>query len=356
MSEDRTQSPSKLRRDQAREHGQVAHSAELTGAAALLAATILLGAWGGDLAAALITLVRAPLVSEPIVSANATDVIERLRNAAWAIAWPLAATGLGAALAAVVAHQAQVRGLWAPGLIAPNVARLWAAGHGQDFATRAGRGLWSLVKAGAVLAVGAWAIRTGWLDFQRLSALETPRIATAAGHVLSRLALMLAATTVVLGLIDFGLQYRRFEAMLRTTPEEHREDQRSIEGDPALRARRRRIAREWRGDSAEVLTGASLVLTGANGLTLVLGGGPPPRRIIVRSVIQGASGIRLRRAAETANIPVITAPSVAQRLMRRPSPGVSVPADSFAELARLWPSRTPADAPHEPASTTPTAG
>ena len=62
MSEDRTQGPSKQRRQQAWERGLVAHSPELTGAVGLLAASALLAIWGDDLTAALLGLVREPLV------------------------------------------------------------------------------------------------------------------------------------------------------------------------------------------------------------------------------------------------------------------------------------------------------
>ena len=92
------------------------------------------------------------------------------------------------------------------------------------------------------------------------------------------LSAVLAAVLLVLGLVDYGLRYSRFEAMLRMTPQEQREDQRTMEGDVAVRAQRRRIARAWRGDAPDLLAGASLVLTGPGGLTLVLSGGPPPRR------------------------------------------------------------------------------
>ncbi len=50
MSEDRTQPPSKRRRQLARQQGQVAHSPELTAAAGWLAAVVLLGVLGDDLA------------------------------------------------------------------------------------------------------------------------------------------------------------------------------------------------------------------------------------------------------------------------------------------------------------------
>ena len=101
---------------------------------------------------------------------------------------------------------------------------------------------------------------------------------------------ILALVMLVLGLADYGLRYLRFEALLRTTAEEQREDQRMMEGDLPLRARRRRIARAWRGDAPELLAGASLILGGPHGLTVVLAGGPPPRRVTIRTVAQGNTG------------------------------------------------------------------
>jgi flagellar biosynthetic protein FlhB len=336
--EDRTQGPSKLRLLQARERGQVAQSAELTAAAGLLAAALLLGARGDQLAALLIALVREPLGADPIITADAVEVIARLRHFVLAVAWPLGLVVIGAAVAALGAHQAQAGGLWAPGLLAPDPSRLWSAARGPGLAARWGRGLWSLVKGAVVLAVAAWAIRSGWPGYQRLSGMEAHALARASGHAIRHLTLALAVATLILGLIDYALQHQRFEALLRMTPEEQREDIRSMEGDPVLRSRRRQLARSWRADPGEVLVGASLVLTGPAGLTLVIGGGPPPRRVSVRTVVRGASGTRLRRAAESANLPRIDAPNLAHRLSRRPTPALPVPAGVLAELAALWPS------------------
>ena len=121
------------------------------------------------------------------------------------------------------------------------------------------------------------------------------------------------------------------------TPEEQREDQRAMEGDPALRARRRRLARAWNGDPGEILAGASLVLTGPAGLTLVLAGGPPPRRVASRWAARGIAGARVRRSAEARKLPLVDAPDLARRLAHRRAPGLALPADALAELAALWP-------------------
>ena len=112
----------------------------------------------------------------------------------------------------------------------------------------------------------------------------------AAGQVLSRAAWILAGVLLILGLVDYAIRHRRLEMTLRTTPQQEREDQRVMQGDPAGRAQRFRVARTWRGDSPDVLAGATLVLTGRAGLTLVLAGGPPPRLVSVRTSVKGQRG------------------------------------------------------------------
>lgn len=341
MSEDRTQAPSKLRRQQARETGMVAQSGELTGSAGLLAAVAMLGFWGDDLATALVAVLREPLLVTPSLTADPSEVVMRLRQLAFQVLRPAFPIVAGYLLAAVGVHQAQVQGLWVPGLLAPDPTRLWTLGRGQGLVTRAGRGGWSLLKAVTIVAVAGWAIWSHWPDFQELPALEIRPLAVAVGHSLWRLATWLALATLVLGLIDFTLQFRRFEALLRTTPEEHREDQRSAEGDPALRSRRRNLVKAWRGDAPELLNGASLVLTGPGGLTLILAGGPPPRSVSVRSAVQGASGLRLRSVAEKAKLPQVAAPDLARRLIGRRGPALPVGAELLAELASIWPVPSP---------------
>jgi flagellar biosynthetic protein FlhB len=334
MAEDRTEAPSRQRRQQARDRGQAAHSPELTGAAGLFAAAIGLSLCGDQLATSLIALVRDPFLAAPVVSANAAEVVARLRQAALGMLWPFIGVISAFTAAALAAHQLQVRGLWAPGLLAPDPGRLWAAGSAPGIASRATRGLWALAKCVVVAVTAAWVIQANWHSFQWLE--DANVLALTSARVVRHLALALSAATFGLGLVDFWLQHRRFEAMLRTTPEEHREDLRSMEGDPALRARRRRIARSWRGDSSDLLVGASLVLTGPRGLTVVLGGGPPPRRVSVRSIVWGTAGDRLRHGAESAGVSVVSAPALALRLARRKPPTLPPTPELLEDLASLW--------------------
>jgi flagellar biosynthetic protein FlhB len=336
MSEERTQPASKRRRQLARQQGQAAHSPELTAAGGWLAAIVLLVALGDDLALGLTGLVRGTLTGPAMPSGDPGAVVAHVRALAVALAWPLAAIVAAFAAGALVTHQLQVHGLWTTRLLVPDPARLWALSSGPGLAARAERSVWSMVKAVVLVAVSAWTIRAPWYDFLRRSALEGPMLAQAAGQLVLHLAWALTAALLVLGLVDYGLRYRKFEAMLRSTPQEHREDQRVMEGDPATRAQQRRVARNWRGDTPDLLAGSSLLLLGPGGLTLVLAGGPPPRKVTVRTVARGNTGLRLRRSAEASQVRHVEAPGLANRLARRPAPGSPLAAELMVELGRIW--------------------
>jgi flagellar biosynthetic protein FlhB len=339
MSDDRTRPPSKRRRQLAREHGQVAHSPELTAAAGWLVAIAVLSFFGRDLACALIDQLRCCLSEAATTAPVPSAVASRVRDLLAHVAWPLSAV-LGAfAAGALAAHQLQVRGLWATPLILPDPARLWVHGNGGTVASRFGRAASAALKA-AILVVALYGVtRARWRDVLLLSELEPPILVLAASRLLFQLAMVLAGVLLSFGLCDFGLRYFRFEAMLHTTAEEHREDQRMMEGDPVSRAQRRRIARSWRGESPELLTGASLVLVGSGGLTVVLSGGPPPLGIRVRTAATGEAGMHLRRSALARKIPHVDGGDLARRLARRSSPGLPLDAAQMDELTAIWPGR-----------------
>jgi flagellar biosynthetic protein FlhB len=259
-----------------------------------------------------------------------------------AVASPLGLVLAGFAAGAVAAHQLQVRGLWAVALVAPDSARLWAPGRGSNLAAGLERTAWAILKALVLAGVSIWAVRSGWGELQGLGELEPSALSSAAGQAILRPGCVFGAAMLVLGLADYGLRYQRFEATLRTTPEEHREDQRVMEGDLSLRAKRRRLARAWRGDAPELLAGASLILTGRNGLTLVLAGGPPPRRVTVRTAAQANTGLQLRRSAAAARLKVVDAPEAALLLARHATSGAKLPLTLpdrlIHQVAAVWPS------------------
>ena len=245
MSEDRTQPASQRRRQLAREQGQVAHSPELTVAVGWLAAVAAWWIFGGDLGTAMVALVRRSLAGPTVMPADPGVVAARVHELVLGLAWPLGMILAGFAAGALAAHQAQVRGLWATRLIVPDPSRLWAPGSGPGLAARFGRVGWATGKAILVVLASAWMLRAGWGELLRLSELDGPVLARGASRLVLQLAGVLAGVLLILSGVDYGLRHIRLEAMLRTTAQEQREDQRAMEGDLASRAVRRRLAQTW---------------------------------------------------------------------------------------------------------------
>jgi flagellar biosynthetic protein FlhB len=343
-AEERTQGPSQRRRMLAREQGMVARSPELTAAAVLLMGALLLGAWGDELGTSLVEGTRASWSDfDPATLTDAQSAASMVLLASRRTLVPLASLLGGIAMAGLVAHQAQVGGLWLPGMLAPNPARLWRVGEGPDLVDRSFRGAWSLAKALVVLAVGALSLWTHRWEIAELGPLGPSTLAASALALVRSAFLELGVALLALGTLDLMAQRQRIEVLLRTTPEQHREELKAVDGDPALRARRRRMAQSRKFDPIEAVTGASLLVVGPQGLTLVLGGGPPPgRRILVRAIAQGADGQRLRRAAEQMGLMQLRSARVAQHLARRDR--APLPPELATELAAVWPPRLrPAD-------------
>ncbi|MBX6315641.1 MAG: hypothetical protein IRY99_22415, partial [Isosphaeraceae bacterium] len=72
------------------------------------------------------------------------------------------------------------------------------------------------------------------------------------------------------------------------------------------------------------------------GLSVLLGGGPPPRRLRVLALARGPGGAALRRAAARAGVPAVAAPRLALHFAG--SAGrAALPPDLAAELAERWP-------------------
>jgi flagellar biosynthesis protein FlhB len=337
MLEERTQAPSKRRWQMAKERGQVARSPELTAAVGLLALALAMGTWGGSLADALAGLVRKPLAGASMVGADAFDVVSEVRGQALAAALPLGGTIAVVCVAMLLAHQLQVGGLWAPGLLAPDATRLWTGPAQLGLGGRLARGLWALARALVLAGVAIWAINARLPMFQRLGQMEARGVARASAAALYETTCVLALAMLGLGAADYLFQYRRLALRLQQTPEEFREDQRASDGDPALRSQRRRLAQARQREPVDALEGATLVLVGKLGLTIALAGGPPPRRVSIRLVSKGPAGFRLRMLAGRSGVPRVNEPDLAAQLARYRAARQPVPQAVLDALAAAWP-------------------
>ena len=129
------------------------------------------------MALALTKLVSGPLTHPAVMTADRAVVVAEVRGLIVGLGWPLAVIMPGFMAGALAAHQLQVRGLCATGLLVPDLSRLWTFSSGPGLAVRVERAGWSMVKAVVVIMACAWAIRAGWTEVLGWAASRGQRLA-----------------------------------------------------------------------------------------------------------------------------------------------------------------------------------
>lgn len=343
MAEDqghlRTEAPTPRRREEAREQGQVAVSMELVAGLLLLAAIGALWFGSRSLGTGMLETVRHGM-SHPAVGdlspERTREVLVDFLLRGMQLIGLLFGLLFVAALGAMVG---QIGFRIVPALAAPNWERINpAGGFGRMFSLRA------LLRGGATIAK---ATLTGVLAFVlikgrfgRLSVLDQHNLASAAGQtwdIVLRLGLAIAAAFVLVGVVDYILQRLRFEASLRMTREELKDEIKRDEGDPAIKARIRKLARELsQRRMMRDVPRATVVVTNPTHLAIALrydkGALGAPR------VVAKGGGHLARRIVETARrhgVPVVERKPVAQALYKAVQIGQEIPAALYHAVAEV---------------------
>ncbi|MGC3997863.1 MAG: EscU/YscU/HrcU family type III secretion system export apparatus switch protein [Anaeromyxobacter sp.] len=333
----RTEEPTPRRLREARRRGQVAASRELTAAAALAGGLLALAATAPWVGAALLAQLREGL-ARAVLAPTAPG--PALTGAAAAVMRLVLAPCLGALVAGALAGAAQSGFLFSPGALRPRLSRLSPAAGLRRLVTPAqlaGVAL-GLLKAALLLAV-AWrwarAEAPGVLALARLEPDAAWRWLPALAGLLARL----AAALVALGLLDLLLARRRHRRGLRMTRDEVRREHREDEGDPALRAERRRLGRAL--VEAGPVARATVLVVNPTRLAVALRhrrGGDEAPRVVAKGA--GRDAARLRSAARRAGVPIVENVPLARALHRLVELGDEIPEELYegaaAVLAHLY--------------------
>jgi flagellar biosynthesis protein FlhB len=247
--EEKTEDATPRRREESREKGQVALSHEVASALMLLVALVVLLVAGSWFAQGAGTLVVDSIASLP------TQGREELSEVA-AAGWIGASVGhLGyAALALIVplfvmgllSCYGQVGFMITPTALAWDPARLDPfKGFGRVFSLRGGmRTLMALTK---ILAITITVGVVAWGELPRLSALtgaELGPVLAAMGSVTMHCTAAALAAILALALADLFWQRVSYARDMRMSKKEVRDEAKSTEGDPHIKAKIRQLQRE----------------------------------------------------------------------------------------------------------------
>jgi flagellar biosynthesis protein FlhB len=336
MAEERTEAATPKRREEVRKRGQTARSQDLTGAVVLLAGLYALKTLAGTLKDQLSGLLVTNLLALGDLDKNAPpSTATSGLGAMVAVLPPL----LGAlALAAILASVIQGGSTFAPGLLSPKSERVNPiAGTKRILSIQSLIQLAkSLAKFGIVALVATIVIRGHLSEIAGLGALDLMPAASVIVGLIWEIAFKSALAMLLLGILDWLWERRRFLNSIRMTKQEVKEEYRQSEGDPHVRAQLKNKRHQFLQQMMKDVRTADVVITNPTHFAVALKYDPDSMgapRVIAKG--QDYLALRLREAAKEARVPVLENKPLARALYKLVPVGKEIPPELFVAVAEV---------------------
>jgi len=339
---ERTEKPTAKRLKDARERGQVARSRELASALSLAGAVLTIGWIGATALGAIRERLMRGLVTLGDQATGGIDAAT-LATLMWQDAGLLARV-VGpplavAALVSILASFMQIGWAYAPKALQLDWSRLSPA-QGLSRLKPGPASVEVLKSMAGMLVVGAvayYALRSMGAETPALVAM-TPIEASAFGW--SRVVTFLgqgSLALVVLAGADYGVQRWRWFSQLKMSRQDVRDEARSQDGSPELKARVRRAQRDMsRRRMLQDVKAATVVITNpthfAVALTYQRAEMAAPRVVAKGQDLMAA---RIRAVARQHGVPIVENVTLARALYKSAEIGDAIPASLFGAVAEV---------------------
>jgi flagellar biosynthetic protein FlhB len=240
-------------------------------------------------------------------------------------------------LLAVAINMLQTGFLFLPHRLVPDFSRVNPlAGWGRLFSpSSAARLGFGIVKVAAIAAMAGLSLYDRREELMTLAGLDLPRIAMFAWDVCLWTSVKIGFALAGLAVLDYGVQRWKLERELRMTPQEVREEMRTLQGDPQVAARRRGLRRQTAiGGIAVAVPKADVIIAAPHGPAVALRYDERSMRApLVVAKGTGASAEQIRRLAAEHGVAVVEKKQLAGALHRKAAVNQAIPDALFAEVA-----------------------
>ena len=339
---DRTEQPTLKRRKEARDRGQVARSRDLSLAFALLGTTAALGLLGPAMIGRLQSLLSDGFLTlgeaarHDLQAADVASLVVIESVAFATIVGPLVAA---AAIVTIVAGVGQTGLHVAPHALHVNWGRLNPANGLKRLApAQAGPETVRACLAGVALTAIAWSVGRALATDAARFPWMAPAVSARRGWIATVGVLWKGGFAMLaLGAADYALQRWRVTRSLKMTKREVRDEARLSEGNPEIKARVRRTAREMvRRRMLTATAKATVVITNPTHVAVALAyrrdKNPAP---VVVAKGRDLVAERIREIARVNGVPIVENPPLARALHKGAEVGDTIPADLFGAVAEV---------------------
>lgn len=327
------------RRQKAREEGQIPKSQDLASAVLLLVGIVVLQFTGPQLLTILVGLFKDQFTSTAYWQTDpATNIV--------VLAQVVIRVGIGLVpllgllvLSSIVVSVGQTGFILLPDKLGMDWNRVNPlAGFSRIFsitnATRLGFGLLKIGLVSIILFMGVW---NRWNEILDISKMPIEPASQLIWQITTNLCLQAAVVLTILAVADYAFQRWHFEQELRMTDEEIREEMKSTQGDPSLKARRRRIQREMASQRlTQEVPKADAILVNPTEIAVAIRYDPKTMRAPI-VVAKGADHMaaRIRKIANEHGVPIVERISLARALFKSVDVGQPIPVTEYAAVAEV---------------------
>ena len=335
---EKTETPTVRRRQEARERGQVARSMDLSSAVILLAALVALNFLGARMFTQLGAMMDKLLTLPARGSWNVADTAEMIRSSLTSIAMILLPLLVVIMLAGLLSNLMQVGFIFSAEPLKPSLSKLDPiAGAKRMFSKKAlVRLVMSLSKVAIVAGIAYVTIQSRLAMIAGATRLGYMQIAALGGELVFLLGVRLGVVLLALALLDFLYQRWQHEQDLKMSRQELKDDLKRMEGDPQIRARRQRVARQlaMQRMSMEVPR-STVVVTNPTHLSVALRyvEGMHAPRVVAKG--SGFMAVRIRQLAAAAGVPIVERKPLAQALFKSCKVGEDIPVNLYKTVAEI---------------------
>jgi flagellar biosynthetic protein FlhB len=339
MANDKTEKATPKKRAEARKKGQVARSADLSGALVMLVGILLVAGLGARIASRLGDLMRTTLLQTadpsvvdgrglgPILSHAGMDVLRCVG--------PIA---LACCLTGVVLSVLQVG--FKPSLKAlkPDPKRLNPVSgakniFGKNMPVEAGKSIAKLLVVGGVVAMTLLPRIT---QMGAMVGVAPATIGSSLAALVRSIAIRAGAAYLVIGVLDFAWQRHRLNKNLMMDKQEVKEEHKQYALPAEVRAamRRRQLANA-RARMMQAVPTADVVVTNPTHFSVALRYDPsqPAPEVVAKG--QDLVALRIRELASEHGVPVVPDPPLARALHASVEVGRQIPEELFHGVAQV---------------------
>jgi len=338
---DKTEKPTGFRLKEARERGNVPRSPELTAVLTLAVFSVALMAGLGKIAFVTAHGVRDVLLLSGQAASLGPGFAHWLKGALAPITAALLPSVFGMLVAAVVANVAQTGPMFTTFPLKPDASRLNPVkGLKKILSVRTLWDLARLVLKLLVLGLIAWSLAIDlWPGMLQASMASPAGLPATFALVYARVTTWILAAMGVIALIDFLYARREYMRKMRMSRREVRDEHKRHDGDPAVRSRRKRFARELLSQVRALgrVPEADVVVTNPTHYAVALR--YRTRTMLSPVVIAKGAGwmsLRIRRLAARHHVPIVRTPELTRALFRECGIDDPIPEARYTDVGAVY--------------------